>query len=180
MSVSAVSSANPFDYNTQSVQSRMKQFQQEFQQLGQDLQSGNLSAAQSDFATLQQNSPRAQRAASSQSNNPIAQEFQQLGQDLQSGNTAAAQQDYSTIQQSLQSQGAHGHHHHHSHSGQGQEIGQEFAQLGQDLQSGNLSGAQQAYATLQQDLAQFMGNNSQGTTQGASNQSTSGSLSVNA
>jgi hypothetical protein len=40
-------------YNTQSVQSNAQQFRQEFQQVGQDLQSGNLSASQSDLATLQ-------------------------------------------------------------------------------------------------------------------------------
>ncbi len=53
MSLSGISSSNLFSYENQSVQNNMQQFQQEFQQLGQDLQSGNLSAAQSDFTTLQ-------------------------------------------------------------------------------------------------------------------------------
>ena len=57
MSVSGISSSNLFDSN-QSVQNNMQKFRQEFQQLGQDLQSGNLSAAQSDFATLPQLSPQ--------------------------------------------------------------------------------------------------------------------------
>ncbi len=58
MSVAGISSSNLFDFNTQSVQNRKQQFQQEFQQLGQDLQSGNLSAAQTDFATIQQSGPQ--------------------------------------------------------------------------------------------------------------------------
>jgi hypothetical protein len=53
----------------------MQQFQQEFQQLGQDLQSGNLFAAQEDLGTLQQYGPQTNSTPSSHSNNPIAQEF---------------------------------------------------------------------------------------------------------
>ena len=37
--------------------SKFKQFQQEFQQLGKDLQAGNLTQAQTDLVTLEQNSP---------------------------------------------------------------------------------------------------------------------------
>ena len=36
-----------------SISSQWQQFQQEFKQLGSDLSSGNISAAQSDFATLE-------------------------------------------------------------------------------------------------------------------------------
>ena len=149
MSVSGISSSSLQDYSVQSVQNRMQQFRQEFQQLGQDLQSGNLSAAQSDFATLQQSAPQAN--SSSQSTDPIAQAFNQLSKDLQSGNVSAAQQDYATIQDS-QNQAAHFHHHHHHHGGsQENGINQLFQQLGQALQSGNLSAAQQAYGSLQQE-----------------------------
>src|ERR1700749_4283195 len=91
--------------------SKFKQFQQEFQQLGKDLQAGNLAQAQTDLVTLTQNSPflsgvtgagTSSAAASSgtsasASNNPIAQAFQQLAQDLQAGNVTAAQSDFSTI-----------------------------------------------------------------------------------
>ena len=155
MSVSGILSSGLSSYNVQNLQSNRQQFQQEFQQLGTDLQSGNLSAAQSDFATLQQNGPQA--SSSSQSTNPLAQAFNQLSTDLQTGNTTAAQQDYAKIQQDLQSQGAQMHHHHHHGGGGGQEnqISQMFQQLGQDLQSGQLSAAQQAYGSLQTDLQQF-------------------------
>jgi hypothetical protein len=130
------------------------QFQQEFQQLGQDLQAGNLSAAQIDFATLQQSS--GQTASSANTNNPIAQAFQQLSQDLQSGNLSAAQQAFSQIQQDFQNGSVHAHHHHHSGGeNQSNSINQLFQQLGQQLQSGNLSAAQQAYSALSQDLQLF-------------------------
>jgi outer membrane protein assembly factor BamD (BamD/ComL family) len=146
--------------------SKFKQFQQEFQQLGKDLQSGNLAQAQSDLVTLEQNSPFLHAGAASSSKNPIAQAFNQLAQDLQAGNLTAAQQDFSTIQQDFQSaqgqaqtqsQGS-GHHHHHasvSSQSSASPLAQLFSQLGQALQSGNLSSAQQAYSTLQQDFQQF-------------------------
>ena len=57
MSVAGISSSSFFDYNAESVQSTRQQIEQEFQQLGQNLESGNLSAAQSDYATLQQALP---------------------------------------------------------------------------------------------------------------------------
>jgi hypothetical protein len=95
----------------------------------------------------------------------MAQAFAQLAQDLKSGNLSAAQQDFSTIQQAMQSaSAAHGHHHHH-HSESSQEsssenpISQMFSQLGQDLQSGNLTAAQQDFASLQQQFQQ-VGENS--------------------
>jgi uncharacterized membrane protein YccC len=159
MSVSGISSSSFADYGTQSVQNQMQQFRQEFQQLGQDLQSGNLSAAQSDFATLEKNAPQSSSASSAQSSNPIAQAFNQLSQDLQSGNLSGAQQDYATIQQDFQSRAAvHGHHHHGGGGGSGgseeSEISQLLSELGQSLQSGNLSTAQQTYSTLMQDIQQ--------------------------
>ncbi len=176
MSVSRISSSSLFDYNTQSVQNKMQQFQKEFQQLGQDLQSGNMSAAQSDFATLQQYAPQTSSTSSSQSNSPIAQEFSQLAKDIQSGNTSAAQQDYSTIQQDMQSHAAEGHHHHHSSGGGGEgqsAVSQLMTQLGQALQSGNLSSAQQAYSTLQQEFQQFTQNSSVTTPSSSNNVSVS-------
>jgi hypothetical protein len=88
------------------------------------------------------------------------QAFSQLGQDLQAGNLSAAQQDFTNIQQDLKSQAsqAHGHHRHHHGGGGGDQsnpISQLFQQLGQALQSGNSSSAQQIYTTMQQDFAQM-------------------------
>jgi outer membrane protein assembly factor BamD (BamD/ComL family) len=140
------------------------QVQTEFQQLAQDLQSGNLTGAQADFAALQQNAPAARTSNSS----PLSQAFSALGKDLQAGNLAAAQQDFANIQkdvanvqQAAQQSGQVHHHHHHAaeaqnSSTQQNSIAQLFSTLGQDLQSGNLSSAQQAYAALQHDLP-FLG-----------------------
>jgi outer membrane protein assembly factor BamD (BamD/ComL family) len=125
----------------------------------------------------------------------IKTEFQQLGQDLQTGNLQAAQQDFTNLQQgvqqiSSQQVGKHlGHHHHHmessqssSSSQQANSIAQAFNTLGQDLQAGNLSGAQSAFATLQNDLQQiggFLAEGSSGTSSAAA-RSGAGSLNVTA
>jgi len=179
MSTSGISSNSLFSYDSQSVQNKWQQVRQDFQQLGQDLQSGNLSAAQQDLVTLQQLHSEGNSTSTSQtqSQNPVQQDFSQLAQDLQSGNLSAAQQDYTKIQQDLQSQGAQAHHHHHHSGGDGSsQISQLFQQLGQDIQSGNLSSAQQTFATLQQDLQQL----GVGTEQTATPASGSSTVSVTA
>jgi len=136
-----------------SMFSQLQQFQQEFQQLGKDLTAGNLTAAQSDFATLEKDMPQTSSSASAaQSSNPIAQAFSQLAQDLKAGNLSAAQQDYANLQQDFQSHGPHWHHHHHHRAEESEEsqFSTLFDQLGQDLQSGNLSAAQSDWSSLQQ------------------------------
>lgn len=208
MSIIGILSSNLFAVgaaqNTQSAQSTPSKFQQiktEFQQLGQDLQSGNLTQAQSDFATLSQNFPGAGQSSAATANAPngngsVAQAFTQLGQDLQSGNLKAAQQDYANLQQDVQQNDGqqvgrhHGHHHHHTESAQSSSpssqqsnpIAQAFGTLAQDLQAGNLSGAQSAFATLQNDLKQiggFLPGGSSGASS-ASVPSSTGSLNVSA
>jgi soluble cytochrome b562 len=163
--------------------SNLQQLKQTFQQLGQDLLSGNVSAAQSDLVTLQKDAGLNSAASSSQSNNPIAEAFTQLSQALQSGNLSSAQQAYSTLQQGFQSAAsqlsssttktAEGHHHHHSGS-ESSSVSQQLTQLGQALQSGNLTAAQQAFSTLQASLEQYAGTN------GSSSSSGSSGLSVTA
>lgn len=55
-----------------SMSSQLQQFQQNFQQLGKGLSSGNLSAAQSDFATLQKDLPQTNSSSSTaQGSSPI-------------------------------------------------------------------------------------------------------------
>jgi hypothetical protein len=182
MSVSDISSSTLMQYNTQSVQSRAQQLRQEFQQLGQDLQSGNLSAAQSDFATLQQLGPQANSTSSAQSSSPIAQEFNQLAKDLQSGNLSSAQQDYTKIQQDFGSHAAHKHGHGHHMGGAysaASEMSQLFQQLGQALQSGNVSTAQTAYSAMQQEFEQLSAGNGLLATQ-ALPQSSSNAVSLSA
>jgi hypothetical protein len=208
---------------------KFEQIKEQFQQLGQDLQSGNLTQAQTDYATLSKEFPGANpagttapatTAATTAATAPAtttttpattgtptagtpstAQQFAQLGQDLQSGNLQAAQQDYTNLQQTAQQNSAQqvGGHHRHGHHGQGggsqptstgssaqQSISQVFGTLSQDLQAGNLSGAQSAFATLQNDLQQIggfassSGSNSTSPTSSASGSSTGGTLNVSA
>lgn len=167
---------------TSNLFTSIEQFQQDFQQLGADLQSGNTSAAQSDFVTLQNDlqqtsSTSASTAASTSTSpsSPLAQAFSQLGQDLQSGNLSAAKKDYATIQQDMQSQVSQMHHHHHHHSGGSEQTqaSQLFAQLGQDLQSGDLTSAQSDFSSLQQVLQG-------GSSSGAPTASTPSGLSITA
>jgi hypothetical protein len=159
MSVSAIS--NSFTNNP--VSNLTSQFQNSpLQQLGKDLTSGNLSAAQSDFATLQQAFTQVPTGSTtSTSSNPVSQAFQQLSSDLSSGNLSAAKQDYSTIQNDLSSQPGLGHNHFQNPiartSGGQSSLLQDLNQLGQELSSssalsGNLTAAQQAYATTAQLL----------------------------
>jgi len=173
MSISGILSSS-FSQNQLSGASTL--YQPELQQLGKDLQSSNLSAAQSDFAALQKafSQPPAGSAviaspfsSTASTSNPAIQAFNQLAADLQSGNLAAAQKDFSTVEQDLQSANgtqatSHFHHHHHLSGGGGSggstnqtSLLQDLNQVGQSLTSGNLSGAQRAYATLQQQLQPF-------------------------
>ncbi len=200
MAVTGILSSALFGLSAPSAQSTAQKLKQEFQQLGQDLASGNLSAAKSDFATLQQDRPQgsatssgsataASTAAAGQSGNstnPITQAFQQLSQDLQSGNLSAAQSDYSTLQQDFKSQAGQGQQgHHHRRVGESGGSGAQtnpistlFSQLGQALQAGNLTAAQTAYSTLQSDFAQFAQSN--GLSTGTSTSSGSSGISVSA
>jgi len=171
MSITSVASSTLLTqiYATQSTQNNQSQFQQiqtDFQQLGQDLQAGNLTGAQQDFATLQQALPSGQSQSQQNTASPIAQAFTALSQALQSGNLQDAQTAFTTLQGDIQQQQGSGQRHHHHHGGNSSQstasaasqqtdpVATAFGALSQALQSGNLSGAQTAFATLQQDLTQ--------------------------
>ena len=103
MSISGILSSSFLQNQLSAVTSPYKQ---DMQQLGQDLQSGNLLAAQSDFAALQaafsQSATTTASSSTASTSNPITQAMNQLATDLQSGNLSAAQQSYATLQQQLQ------------------------------------------------------------------------------
>jgi len=130
-------------------------YQQGIEQLSKDFQSGNLAAAQSDFATLQKafsSSPGSTAGASAAStSNTVAQAFNQLATDLQSGNLSAAQKDFSALQQDVKNLGGpvatNRFHHYHRLSTNIEDL-TNLNSLLQNLTSGNLFAAQQAYATL--------------------------------
>ena len=82
---------------------------QAFQQLGNDLKSGNLSAAQSDYSVLRQEFQTHSGPVNRYAHGPhrlsvlgnmadMASLLAQLGQDLATGNLAAAQKLYTTFQ----------------------------------------------------------------------------------
>jgi len=193
---------------TQHGQSKFHQIRDEFKQLAQDLQSGNLAQADQDFTALSKNltgtsqasSAATGKVGSATSGNPLSQAFNQLGQDLQSGNLQAARRDLTTIQNaaqqnvqasaqpnSRQAAGHHRPHHHHvekteessSSTPQAGAIGQAFSQLAQTLQSGNLQGAQQAFSALQNDLQQIGGFAVSGSTGSNSGGGSTGAGSLN-
>ena len=132
----------------------------EFRQLSQDIKSGNLSAAQEDYATLSKSGP----LANPNSSNPLVQDLQAVGKALQGGDIQGAQSAFSTFQTAAQQQGVHhrSRNSHHDHgigtvgdsSQQTDPFAQALTTLQQALQSNNLSGAQSAFATIQQDLQQ--------------------------
>lgn len=92
----------------------------------------------------------------------IQSQFQKLGQDLQSGNLTQAQSDFSTLSQELPNGGQFGASSATTSAGataatssaSSNPILQAFQSLGKDLQSGNLSAAQQDFATIQQSAQQ--------------------------
>jgi outer membrane protein assembly factor BamD (BamD/ComL family) len=181
--------------NTQNNQNQFQQIQTDFQQLGQDLQTGNLTQAQQDFAALQQQLPSGQGQTQQNNASPITQAFTALSQALQSGNLQDAQTAFTTLQDDIQQQQGSGqvrHHHHHggndsqgpasANAPQSNPIATAFSSLAQALQSGDLSGAQSAFATLQQDLTEQFGAYaaSNASTNGTSPAITGGTLNVSA
>ncbi len=164
MSISGIQSNafNPYQLGANPMQ-------QAVQQLSQDLQSGNLSAAQSDFATLQQAFTQSAATSGAASNStyaaktsPVEQAFNQLGSDLKSGNLSAAQKDLSTVQQDLKGPGFRSTNPipHDKRGWNGGPSGgpsspiQDLNTVGQGLASSNLTGAQPAYTTLEQQFQQ--------------------------
>lgn len=94
MSTAALS-ANLFSQGTSEY---IQQRRADMQQLGQDLESGNLSAAQQDFSNLQSLAQSGPFSGNAFLNNTRQQDFTQIGQDLQSGDLADAQQAFSQLE----------------------------------------------------------------------------------
>src|SRR5215475_2683997 len=93
---------------------------QNFQQLSQALQSGDLSSAQQAYASLIQALPSQGANGGNGTNgqsNPFQQAIQSIGSALQSGDISGAQQALQTLQ--TQMKGAHHGHHHHGQGSQG-------------------------------------------------------------
>jgi DNA-binding FadR family transcriptional regulator len=150
--------------------------QNDFAALGQALQSGDLTQAQSAFSQLQSDvqsareargngittAPPAQDQYVSSTTNPtptispaqqVQQDYAQLASALQSGSLTDAQTAFAALQQALQTQGGTNTSSPASGSSNSTDpILNDFNSLGQALQSGNLSQAQSAFAQLQNDV----------------------------
>jgi len=129
-SVSGVSSlSNQYQVNWQN---NFKQRQQEFNDLGAALQSGDLTGAQAAFSALTQNASTSNQAQTSQQSGTttgIQADFDALGQALQSGDTDAAKTAYAKIQQDLQNVRGHHHHHHRQAGGSDNTSGNSVTDL---------------------------------------------------
>jgi ribosomal protein S20 len=116
MSIDPISSTNSNQTNV--IQANFQQMSTYFNQLGQALQSGDLSGAQSVFASLQQLLPSSSanqaQTAQQTSQSTFNTDINALGQALQSGDLSKARDAFAKLQQDMQA--AHkGHHHHHHH-----------------------------------------------------------------
>jgi hypothetical protein len=181
MSVSGISSgANVY-------QNQLQQIKKDFSTLQTDLSSGSLATAQQAYATLTQDLQAVQQTEGGQQvggNSQLSNDLAAVGSALQSGDITGAQNAFATLTQDLQNalqaqaalqtqatqgtQQAYGHHHHHHHGGSSQtasaSVSNDLAAVGSALQSGNITSAQSAFATLMQDL----GNSSAQSTTGTS------------
>lgn len=188
MSISALSSDLVADLS-QTQQNPFQQVRQDFKQLASALQSGNLSDAQSAYASIQNvlQQSQANTSTASGSGSSTLSDFAALGQALQSGNLTQAQSSFSQLRSDVQTSGQTG----TAASGAGpvaqdqyvpsnsqtqdpaQQVQQDYAQLAGALQSGNLTNAQSAYSSLEQVLQTQAGSNTTSDTNSATNSSTS-------
>jgi hypothetical protein len=160
MSVSSISSSSLIPSSNQNTQTNLQKFQQEFQQLGSDLQTATLSTAGQDFAALPQFAAQGNLASPSTSptpsSSPIAQTFNQLGQAVQSGSASGPRQDNTQLQTNFQkAEHTHGHHHHPARDPL--ETSQGNDQSGQAPQPGDVSSSSvpAAYNSALQDFQHF-------------------------
>jgi hypothetical protein len=139
--INSLTTHNSLALNSKQGQQKLT-LEQDMMQLGQDVQSGNLSAARTDFAVVQQTAGYSH----AMTNGNFAQAANQVSSDLQTGNVSGLKKDFSTLRTSLHSIG----------SGSSQEsISQIWSELGNAIQGGSLSTAAQAYASLGQELQQY-------------------------
>lgn len=129
MAVSGIFANNAINQTGNSQ--KFRQVKDDFQQLGQALQSGDLNMAKQAFAALQQFMPNLSSASPSQkgqqgSQNPLLADLSAVGKALQSGDLAAAKSAFAKLRQNVQSVSRKGHHHGHHRTGGAQN---SFASL---------------------------------------------------
>ena len=148
MSVAGISSALPAATGTSgtpAVKATRQAEDQAANQLIQDLRSGNLNAAEQDYATLSGMGPN---DSGPWSGPETSAAFQKLGQDLQSGDLSGARSTMTALA---------------SH-----QLQQDKAAVQQDYLSGNMAAYQQAMANLKGDTwAVYGAEQGQGPTSGS-------------
>jgi hypothetical protein len=92
MSTAAVSTLQPSTYT-----SYLQQRQSDLQQLGQDLQAGDLTDAQTEYNTIQSLGQNGPFNGDAFSLSDRQQDFNALGQEIQSGNLTGAQQAFAQL-----------------------------------------------------------------------------------
>jgi hypothetical protein len=133
------------------VLNQVQQFQQVFQQFGQDLQSGRISAAQSDLVTLQKEVPQFNCPQTVQCDSQFAQASNQLALSANRGSDTTGRDQDSTPQQGYSGQVSAGQRIDRAlGGGQSNPVSLWPVELVQPLQAGNPSHAQLNYASLQQ------------------------------
>jgi hypothetical protein len=170
LNLSATGAAYANSANSQSSGSQ-QDFWTDFQQLGQALQTNNLSAAQQAFASLSQ-LPGVQSAIQNNPNSPITQELSQIGSALQSGNLGSAQQAFATLQQQIASAATSsnvpkvgGHHHHHHGGGNNQASSTASTSTSDSSSTGNLlASIDSLLSTIETDSTGSGNTNDTGTT----------------
>ena len=100
MSTAAISA----NFSSQQSSGYFQQRRADLQQLSQDLQSGNLSAAQQDFGSIQTLAQSGPLGGDAFKVSARQQDFTALGQALQSGDVAGAQQAFAQLQSTFQPQ----------------------------------------------------------------------------
>jgi len=180
-----MSSISSISSSTNAYQNQFQQIRKDFLTLQTDLSSGSLATAQQAYAALTQDLQAAQQTEGGQQTggtSQISTDLAAVGSALQSGSISDAQNAFATLTQDLQNalqtqatqgtQQAYGHHRHHHHGDSSQtasaSVSNDLAAVGSALQSGNITSAQSAFATLMQDL----GNSSAQSTTGTSGSST--------
>lgn len=167
MSISGISSSTNI---YQDPLSQIQLVSQDFSGLTTSLASGNLTAAQTAFTTLMQDLGNSgaqsgqQTGAASQLSTDLTALGAALNPNSGTGDLTAAQQlsaaqnAFATLMKDLQVGGAGGlhHHHHHHHSDSAQNttgtVSTDLTALGTALNSGDLTTAQKAFATLMNDV----------------------------
>jgi hypothetical protein len=140
---------------------------QDYTQLASDLQSGNLTGAQSAYSDLQQliqANAGSSTSGTSSNTSTIQTDFATLGDDLSAGNLTESQSAFSQLQTDLQAPTPPPAVSTTPTQNPVQQVQQDYLQLSSALQSGNLTGAQTAFAALEQALQTQSGTSAAATT----------------